>query len=95
MDQSQLIEKVRKKLLNLHLITICVVTLAEFVGCLILLHNGAAEQGSIFDVFWVNMIIPALANAVIHIVIRMANGMERFSPERKRASGRISAPKIR
>ncbi len=83
MDQSQLIEKVRKKLLNLHLITICVVTLAEFVGCLILLHNGAAEQGSIFDVFWVNMIIPVLANAVIHIVIRIANGMERFSPERK------------
>ena len=86
MNNEELLDRYRLKLMNLHLSTICVASFFEIIAYIIL-HTGGKHKISLYSpYFWPEVFIPIAINFTVHFIVRYVNGSKRYDKNLKNAS---------
>ncbi|MBR4874278.1 MAG: GGDEF domain-containing protein [Clostridia bacterium] len=86
MQSKLLYDKYRGQLINLHGLSVMVITIAELVAYFILLYHGLCRPGISSNYLWCKVIIPIVLNVSGYILERIINNTTTFQYERKNST---------
>lgn len=86
MNNEELLDRYRLKLINLHLSTICVTSFFEIIAYIILLIGGEHRLSPSSSYLWLGVVIPIVINFATHFIVSYVNQSKRYDKRLKNAS---------